>query len=770
MPTPSEQLLSRTIYDVDGTTTVWNFSFTGGYLDPSHVKAYTELPTGVRTPIAVTPEMLIGEFQLQIAPALPSSAGVLVIYRDTPKDLPLVDFVEGPLSEIALDTNAKQAVFIAAEAQDTINTSNLQAAIDAQVAAQVAAEQANIDANTAASAASAAGSSALIASNAAAVVSGLTGPAGSSLVGYTPAGTGAVATDVQSKLRERVSVKDYGATGNGTTDDTSAIQLAVNNIPQNSVLYFPKGSYKITAPIVINRSGIKLVGDASGASLIVNHSTTTSALIFTAANLDSGTLLYSCSVRDMSVVRPFGDFSATAGYALELIHCDGFLLRNFAFSNTVQGIRVAGGQNNILDGFVGFSRVGPAAAVAGSSMLRFEAGPRNSGINSPAYTTQVSNFSLSGTSDKTVSTIIAINSGDGINFSNGYVNFGSDSLCRIESTDSTGVGGNITQTYFTNVYFDGVTTGSTGSRVGLIVPQNAAGGTLNTVRFVNCAFSNYRETCVLVNQPISGLSFVGCTISGAGLRAFDVEGNSASSRLMISACQIAATVNGVRISTVRQALLSNNAFRDITGTLGIIRLEGASTDISITGNVITGSGTNPDLVKSGTVAKLLVSGNIGANATNTIGGTHFGNSANSDATTLDWYEEGSFTPNLNFGGDSVGVTYSNQIGRFTRIGNLVTIAFNVTLTSKGTSTGELRVGGLPYPVLSGLSQPIAFRISNTLNNLGEQLIVCDAIGGASSVRLAKMNTSGTTEFAEPVTNVDISDTFFFSASGTYRVS
>lgn len=79
MPTPSEQLLSRTIYDIDGATTVWDFSFAGGYLDASHVKAYTELPTGARTAITVTPEMLIGEYQLQITPALSSSSGVLVI-------------------------------------------------------------------------------------------------------------------------------------------------------------------------------------------------------------------------------------------------------------------------------------------------------------------------------------------------------------------------------------------------------------------------------------------------------------------------------------------------------------------------------------------------------------------------------------------------------------------------------------------------------------------------------------------------------------------
>lgn len=49
---------------------------------------------------------------------------------------------------------------------------------------------------------------------------------GASLVGYMPAGVGAVAATVQEKLYESVSVKDKGATGDGVTDDSAAILLA----------------------------------------------------------------------------------------------------------------------------------------------------------------------------------------------------------------------------------------------------------------------------------------------------------------------------------------------------------------------------------------------------------------------------------------------------------------------------------------------------------------------------------------------------------------
>jgi parallel beta-helix repeat protein len=65
---------------------------------------------------------------------------------------------------------------------------------------------------------------------------------GSANVGYTPAGTGAVATTVQAKLRQYVSVKDFGATGDGSTDDAAAVQLALN-VAGN--IYFPAGTYSI---------------------------------------------------------------------------------------------------------------------------------------------------------------------------------------------------------------------------------------------------------------------------------------------------------------------------------------------------------------------------------------------------------------------------------------------------------------------------------------------------------------------------------------------
>jgi Pectate lyase superfamily protein len=66
------------------------------------------------------------------------------------------------------------------------------------------------------------------------------------------------------------NVKDFGAVGNGVTDDTAAIQTALNalkNVHTNtwSVLYFPAGTYRITRPLTTSRSSNQ---DYFGAEII----------------------------------------------------------------------------------------------------------------------------------------------------------------------------------------------------------------------------------------------------------------------------------------------------------------------------------------------------------------------------------------------------------------------------------------------------------------------------------------------------------------------
>ena len=94
------------------------------------------------------------------------------------------------------------------------------------------------------------------------------------LMQYTPAGTGAVATTVQSKLRESVSVKDFGAVGDGVTDDYSAIQIAINWVAANKGgdLYFPAGDYIVGSGLIL-KEGVNLVGAGTAHYELYNFGT-----------------------------------------------------------------------------------------------------------------------------------------------------------------------------------------------------------------------------------------------------------------------------------------------------------------------------------------------------------------------------------------------------------------------------------------------------------------------------------------------------------------
>jgi hypothetical protein len=70
--------------------------------------------------------------------------------------------------------------------------------------------------------------------------------------------------------------------------------------------------------------------------------------------------------------------------------------------------------------------------------------------------------------------------------------------------------------------------------------------------------------------------------------------------------------------------------------------------------------------------------------------------ASTDPNTLDDYEEGTWTPDLQFGGAKVGMTYSVQSGTYTKIGKLVYIIGLIALSNKGSSTGDAIVQGLPF--------------------------------------------------------------------------
>ena len=96
------------------------------------------------------------------------------------------------------------------------------------------------------------------------------GSVDASEVSYTPPFTNSVTTNVEAKLSQYVTVEDFGAVGDGTTNDTTKIQNALDALTSGQTLVFDK-NYKVTASLTItNKSRIRLTGKGrvflSGAS------------------------------------------------------------------------------------------------------------------------------------------------------------------------------------------------------------------------------------------------------------------------------------------------------------------------------------------------------------------------------------------------------------------------------------------------------------------------------------------------------------------------
>ena len=88
-----------------------------------------------------------------------------------------------------------------------------------------------------------------------------------------------------SAIAPVVSVKSYGAVGDGSADDTAAIQAAIT---ANKSVFFPAGTYKITSPIILSQNNFEISG-VKGKSIIMGSGGTIQgyfqvATAFTAEN------------------------------------------------------------------------------------------------------------------------------------------------------------------------------------------------------------------------------------------------------------------------------------------------------------------------------------------------------------------------------------------------------------------------------------------------------------------------------------------------------
>lgn len=125
-----------------------------------------------------------------------------------------------------------------------------------------------------------------------------------------------------------ISVIDYGAVGDGSTDDTSAINAALAAASSGDAVYFPTGNYKITSQITFNTNNVCIFGEGSTQTIITYAGASTTNDIFLMG--DGTNELKNLSLRG---IRITSTVTMTGGFAFHFRR----LVRSFINDVVIEG-------------------------------------------------------------------------------------------------------------------------------------------------------------------------------------------------------------------------------------------------------------------------------------------------------------------------------------------------------------------------------------------------------------------------------------------------
>jgi hypothetical protein len=176
----------------------------------------------------------------------------------------------------------------------------------------------------------------------------------------------------------------------------------------------------------------------------------------------------------------------------------------------------------------------------------------------------------------------------------------------------------------------------------------------------------------------------------------------------------------------------------------------------------TGTSTGVNYIGSDNRGLLILDSAFSTLATFTENGLTF-NGDTLAANALDDYEEGTFSPTI-IGTTTAGTaTYTQQNGRYTKIGRLVQFEIFIVY-SAGTGTGNMDISGLPFTI-GGSSYP-SFTIGafDDITLSADNYVLCWGLVGTNQMRLAQMITGGGTQ-----TQVAYDAAGAIQITGTYSV-
>lgn len=458
-------------------------------------------------------------------------------------------------------------------------------------------------------------------------IASLVAPDGSSEVGFLQAGTGAVAGTVQSKLREVVSVKDFGTVGDGVTDDTSAIQAAIDYAESLSaaspsrgmVVYFPSGQYLVTASLTINTSRVSLRGDGSFHSQLVRNTNYGNTLTIVSQTAGTLNVIERVEVSGLSFYHDVSGAIAMTGVHVWAAAVTHLRLKDLDINNGAYGISLYGcvdaeihgcdiigtntsGANNSVVGIGLYDAASSGYALGVAVSLPTQISITESEVFGPLNTGWSYGLLINAAEDVTVSNTYLGNS----KFYNVYiqqtagdktileVSFNSGTYIDGAGFDSVHIDGDAGSgsSYIGSVSFDGCDIkGQSGqTNNGIFVSGTARGGTYvqacRNLRVSGCRIGDYDE---------SGIRIDGCVnvvLSGNIIGGNNYNNATGGRGVLIGAACNRVSINGGRIGGLPEGNGTSFQTYGIELVVGCseIQIDGVDVSNNTTGGVLDSAG------------------------------------------------------------------------------------------------------------------------------------------------------------------------------------
>jgi hypothetical protein len=417
---------------------------------------------------------------------------------------------------------------------------------------------------------------------------------------FTQFTTSGTARSLEVRMRQDISsVRDWGATGSGTTDDTLAIQNAIA-FSFNDYVYFPPGTYRVTAPIVIEKP-IRIIGAGSQKSFIsIDHSG--NGIVFQPVGAGtSNVFLNFAEIENIAVQRSTA--ITTPGTNIWIRQCNGFKAKGVTSFDGSVGFRFSGGQLNSLLQCRAYVSNASMTPQPENACVIFEEAPLSGGGFQYCYTTNIEDFQGLGTN--IINYGILVKSMDGLNISNAFFSF--FNVSQIEFNRQS-LNTQITGVNISNVYFDCTGFfGGPGTPHAITCTNARPAGTsgLGTLNVTNCILANNANegtfnALIDFSKYGSHIKFANCYIANSGpewgVELYDSTVGGPSGTYIFtgntfSNLSNAAGGGALYAKDVDLLVVDGNTFKDTATAAYQVLVDGDNGSVSAVGNITDGSST-----------------------------------------------------------------------------------------------------------------------------------------------------------------------------------